>query len=180
MPARKTTRNTLSRSFSAHTSRGSETMSLRPARATSRRSAGGRRDVVRSLRIQGQRLLRKNEHFSQGRREECYRKVASMPLSKQHSFWKNLVALLQHGASRVAGVLGDVYERHWNSLLWATAGFSLGWLIETLFTIHVPFLGAVRLVHWAWKWISTVAGAAYGIWFDSDYRTKTATAVSFA
>ena len=103
-----------------------------------------------------------------------------MPLAKQHSFWKNLVALLQHGASRVASVLGAVYERHWNSLLWATAGFSLGWLIETLFTIHVPFLGAVRLVHWAWKWISTVAGASYGIWFDSDYRTKTATAVSFA
>lgn len=103
-----------------------------------------------------------------------------MPLIKQRKFWQNLIKLLNHGVSVATRACRAVYERHWNSLLWATAGYSLGWLVEALFTIQVPFLGTVRLVHWAWKWICGVAGAAYGIWFDNDYRTKTAAAVSFA
>lgn len=180
MPARKKTRNALSRRFSGRTSRGSKAVFRRRARAAAPRSASRQRDDVRSLRREGQRLLRKHKQFSQARREECYRKVASMPLPKQRTFWRKVIEFLKHGASVAAGACRAVYERHWNSLLWAIAGYSLGWLIEALFTIQVPFLGTVRLVHWAWKWIAAVAGAAYGIWFDSDYRTKTATAISFA
>jgi len=180
MPARNTTSNALAHRSSSRTSRSTAARARRPERTASPRSASRTQDVVRGLKVQGQRLLRKRKEFSKARREECYQKVASMPLAKQHSFWKNLIALLKHGASRMAAAWNAVYQRHWNSLLWATAGLSLGWLIETMFTIHVPFLGAVRLVHWAFKWISAVAGAAYGIWSDSDYRTKTATAVSFA
>jgi hypothetical protein len=103
-----------------------------------------------------------------------------MPLPKQRTFWRKVIDFLKHGASLAATACRAVYERHWNSLLWATAGFSLGWFIEAMFTIQVPFFGTVRLVHWAWKWIYGVVGAAYGIWFDNDYRTKTAAAVSFA
>jgi hypothetical protein len=103
-----------------------------------------------------------------------------MPLPKQRTFWQQLIALLKHGASQAMNACGLIYERHWNSLLWATAGFALAWFIEALLTIHLPFVGTVRLFHWAGKWISAVAGAAYGIWFDSDYRTKTAMAASFA
>jgi len=180
MPARKTTNKALAGQSSSHTPPGTAAKSRRPTKASSARSASRKQDVVQALRVQGQRLLRKRTNVSQARREECYRKAASMPLAKQHSFWKNLIALLKQGTSQAASAWSAVCERHWNSMLWATAGLSLGWLIETLFTIHVPFLGTVRLVHWAWKWISAVAGAAYGIWFDSDYRTKTATAVSFA
>lgn len=180
MPARNTTSNALAHRFSSRTSRSTAARSRRPGRTASPRLASRTQDVVRALKVQGQRLLRKRKEFSKARREECYQKVASMPLAKQRTFWKNLTALLKHGASRMATAWNAVYERHFNSLLWATAGFSLSWLIETLFTIHVPYLGTVRLVHWACKWIAAVAGAAYGIWFDSDYRTKTATAVSFA
>jgi len=180
MAARRTTRNALGSRSSARTSRSSKGMASRAAKATSPRSTGDQRDDVRSLRLQGQRLLRKHKQFSPVRREECYQKVASMPLPKQRTFWRKVIDFLKHGASLAATACRAVYERHWNSLLWATAGFSLGWFIEAMFTIQVPFFGTVRLVHWAWKWIYGVVGAAYGIWFDNDYRTKTAAAVSFA
>lgn len=72
-----------------------------------------------------------------------------MPLTKQREFCRNLIKLLNQGVVLATRACRAVYERHWNSLLWTTAGYSLRWLVEALFTIQVPFLGTVRLVHWA-------------------------------
>lgn len=152
----------------------------RPAKSSCETTVSNHVRVVRYLRLQGQRLLRKLRGISRTRREECYRKVASMPVAKQETFWKSLVAFLKRGAAGAVAASRAFYRRHWNSLMWSTAGLALGWLLEVLFTVHVPFVGPVRLFHWAWKWISATAGWAYGIWFDHAYRMQTASTAAFA
>lgn len=178
MPSQKTTK-TAARRIATGTSRGKAPRSQKPVRKSAVRSKSTTLSAVQTLRLKGQRLLRNTKQFSKSQRVECYRKVASLPLAKQRTFWEALAAVLKRGVATAAGVCSRVYKNHWNSLLWAAAGLSLGWLFEVMLTIQLPFLGTVRLVHWAWKWLYAAAGAAYGVWFDHDYRMKTATA-SFA
>lgn len=178
MPTHKTTNNAAGRGATG-ISRRKDPRSRQPVRISSARFKSNRLATVRTLRLKGQRLLRYTKQFSKSQRDECYRKVASLPLAKQQTFWESAIALLKKGAAKAADVGIAVYTNHWNSLLWAAAGLSLGWLAELLLTVYVPFVGTVRLAHWAWKWLCAAAGAAYGIGFDHDYRLKTA-AVAFA
>ena len=178
MPTQKTTR-IAARRPSAATSRGKPPRSRQPVRTSAVRTQSNQSAAARTLRLKGQRLLRNTKRFSKSQRDECYRKVASLPLGKQRTFWEGLAAILKRGAGKAANACSGIYKRHWNSLLWATAGLALGWLFEAMLTIQLPFLGTVRLVHWAWKWLYAATGAAFGISFDHNYRMKTAT-VSFA
>lgn len=178
MPTRKTT-NSSARRPKAGTSRGKASRSQQPVRGSAECSKNNQVAAVRTLRLKGQRLLRDTKRFSKSQRDECYRQVASLPLAKQRTFWEGLAGILKRGVAKATKVCRGIYKHHWNSLLWAAAGLALGWLFEAMLTIQLPFLGTVRLVHWAWKWLYAAAGAAYGIWFDHDYRMKTAT-VSFA
>jgi hypothetical protein len=178
MPTQKTNRIEARRRMTG-ISCGKAPLSRQPVRLLAARSKSTQRVAVQTLRLKAQRLLRNTRQFSKSQRDECYRKVATLPLAKQRTFWVGLAAILKRGAAKAVGVCIAVYKNHWNSLLWAAAGLSLGWLFEAMLTIQLPFVGTVRLLHWAWKWLCAAAGAAYGIWFDHDYRMKTAT-VSFA
>lgn len=178
MPAQKITTSSARRPSSG-ASRGKAPRSRQPVRMSVARSRSHQLTAVQTLRLKAQRLLRDTKRFSKSQRDECYRKVAALPLTKQRTFWESLAAMLKRGVTKAAEFCSAVYENHWNSLMWSAAGLSLGWLFEVMLTIQLPFVGTVRLVHWALKWLYAAAGAAYGIWFDHDYRMKTAT-VSFA
>lgn len=136
--------------------------------------------AIRSLRIKGQKLLRAQRRISQAKREECYRKVASLPLAKQQSFWQAVIAFLKKGAAKTMSTCREFYEQHRNSLMWALAGLALGWLTEIVLTVSVPFWGHVRVVHWAFKWMLAAAGWGWGIGADHDYRMKRTPAAAFA
>jgi hypothetical protein len=178
MPSQKTTTSSAQRPSSG-ASREKAPRSRPRVRVSAGRSKSNQLTTVRTLRLKGQRLLRDTKRLSKGQRDECYRKVASLPLAKQRTFWESLAAMLKRGVTKAAEVCRGIYKHHWNSLLWAAAGLALGWLFEAMLTIQLPFLGTVRLVHWAWKWLYAATGAAFGISFDHNYRMKTAT-VSFA